>query len=743
MAIYHLHISNGSKAKGASASIRSDYIQREGEYSEGRDKLLYKASGNMPSWAVEEARAYWCAADEGERSNGRVYKEIEAALPRELNFEQQKELATAFASEITAKHQLPFTLAIHEGKGENPHIHLMVSDRGKDGFERAPEQHFKTTSKASPEKGGAPKVRELSKVEWVQDVRQSWERAANLALEKAQSRERLDHRSYQERGLEKTPQIHLGIKAARVKEMREAAYSQGDREPAKRYPNDRVDLYEKIEVVQRHEKARDELKKEIRELEQQKREQEKREQELGPAGPTQPVSRERIEAIIREDALRKARQAQRPEREEGKDEPGRQGSQPHPGSAPALRGEQRQDRPPARGEREEAPGQRQDARRDGEEPARRRERDEGASGQARAGRGREDRPTPGLEQRDGRGVQGEARADRHAPSHRSDPGSEPGRVEGEPQARVQERGERLHGREEEAGRGGSRDGQPQTQTQVMGGRGRGEEVERHAPHQPGLGDGRGVRGASDDVGSGASALRGGGEPGDAGGGGLWAALERAAELHARARAKDDSSQDLQPGEDDAPPERARGDEGREEQERQRDAERLERERQAQKERELKKAEIDAEFQAALEQGKQLRQEIRAESKEIAVNQERHELTLSWRRQGYEVRELQPGEGFKGTYQGQAKVGEKQLDVVTSGKAVFFIEQATKTEKAYILEKEEIVLKVREPATSLEKGDKITFGQREGRAPVVQREADLGDRWKLQRQLERGMDGPEF
>ena len=126
----------------------------------------------------------------------------------------------------------------------------------------------------------------------------------------------------------------------------------------------------------------------------------------------------------------------------------------------------------------------------------------------------------------------------------------------------------------------------------------------------------------------------------------------------------------------------------------------------------------------------------ASRKATEVNNKRHELTLSWKKQGFEVRELQPGDGFKGTYQGQAKVGEKQLDVVTSGKAVFFIEQATKTEKAYVIENDEVVLKVREPATSLEKGDKITFGQREGHKPVVQREADLGQKWDLQRQLDR-------
>lgn len=119
------------------------------------------------------------------------------------------------------------------------------------------------------------------------------------------------------------------------------------------------------------------------------------------------------------------------------------------------------------------------------------------------------------------------------------------------------------------------------------------------------------------------------------------------------------------------------------------------------------------------------------------------MTLSWRRQGYEVRELQPGESFKGTYQGQAKIGEKQLDVVTSGKSIFFIEDAKKSEKAYVIEKEEIVLKTGALTTSFQKGDEVVFGQQRGKEVDIQRQASFSQKWELKRKLERGMDGPGF
>ena len=36
----------------------------------------------MPEWAEENPRSYWEAADEYERANGRLYREIQFALPK-------------------------------------------------------------------------------------------------------------------------------------------------------------------------------------------------------------------------------------------------------------------------------------------------------------------------------------------------------------------------------------------------------------------------------------------------------------------------------------------------------------------------------------------------------------------------------------------------------------------------------------------------------------------------------------
>ena len=71
---------------------------------------------------------------------------------------EQIELAREFARRLTCAdngERLPYTLAVHRGKGENPHAHLMISERANDGIERDAAQWFRRYNGKDPEKGGA------------------------------------------------------------------------------------------------------------------------------------------------------------------------------------------------------------------------------------------------------------------------------------------------------------------------------------------------------------------------------------------------------------------------------------------------------------------------------------------------------------------------------------------------------------------------------------------------------------
>ena len=194
MAIYHLNVKTGSRIGGQSALAKADYIEREGKYAKDAEDLAYRESGNMPGWAEDDPRQYWAAADEHERANGRLFVQVEFALPRELDDRQQREVASSFAADLTGGERLPYTLAIHRG-GVNPHAHLMISERGLDGHDRDAATWFKRANTKDPEKGGAKKTSTLSSREWLEETRERWADRANEALERAGRPERINEAS--------------------------------------------------------------------------------------------------------------------------------------------------------------------------------------------------------------------------------------------------------------------------------------------------------------------------------------------------------------------------------------------------------------------------------------------------------------------------------------------------------------------------------------------------------------------
>lgn len=244
MAIYHLSAKVGSRSTGQSAAAKFAYICREERYRETRrdaDKreLVHAESGMMPAWAEKSPALYWKSADLYERANGRLFQQVEFALPRELDRAAQIELARRFAVELTNTKDglLPYTLAVHSGKGENPHAHLMVSERVHDGRDRSPETWFKraATGDKTPEQGGARKTAAFQGREWIDELRQRWALRANQALERAGHEARIDHRSHAERGIVQVPTIHEG---PNVRQMH-----------ARGLPGERVELNKEIRAA--------------------------------------------------------------------------------------------------------------------------------------------------------------------------------------------------------------------------------------------------------------------------------------------------------------------------------------------------------------------------------------------------------------------------------------------------------------------------------------------------------------
>ena len=269
MASYHCTVKVGSRG---TAGKHSDYVQRTGayeNYKSGED-LVFTESINMPSWAEHNPSEFFRQADLNERANGAAYREIEIALPRELTQEQRIEFVREFVQqEIGTNH--PCTWAIHQPKaaierGEQPHAHIMFSDRKLDGIERSPEQFFKRAAaayrdrktkelvqpdEAAKAKGGCAKADTFSgspteRREKLVGLRERFATHQNRHLEKHGHQSRVDHRSLAEQGINRQPEKHLGPVASRQQEsvillVRHRAYSR-DAEAAEKYVAATIDL---------------------------------------------------------------------------------------------------------------------------------------------------------------------------------------------------------------------------------------------------------------------------------------------------------------------------------------------------------------------------------------------------------------------------------------------------------------------------------------------------------------------
>ena len=221
MAIPRLSMKVG---KPGAAGAHAAYISRQGEYAnrlERGEKLEATEDGNMPRWAMHNAQEFWKASDQYERKNGTTYREMEIALPRELPSEQRIELVREWvAQEIGDRHV--YQWAIHNksaaDEGEQPHVHLMFSERQVDEIERDPDLYFKRYTAKQPEKGGARKEygkvdpalngkeRRAARAAVLKELRGRWGDLCNVHLERAGLSERIDMRSYREQGIDRQPE---------------------------------------------------------------------------------------------------------------------------------------------------------------------------------------------------------------------------------------------------------------------------------------------------------------------------------------------------------------------------------------------------------------------------------------------------------------------------------------------------------------------------------------------------------
>lgn len=164
--VSYKHLKKGSHttAKGrvikrASAKGAYHYITRTAHFSNGKtgEYVEFVEHGNFPTWA-HRPEEFWKAADLYERKKGRVASTLVIALPKELSPTERTALAKDMIIMFCKQYEYPFSAAVHVHKGsigdvDQPHLHIMYSERALDGVERDPATFFK-----QPQGGGCRKI---------------------------------------------------------------------------------------------------------------------------------------------------------------------------------------------------------------------------------------------------------------------------------------------------------------------------------------------------------------------------------------------------------------------------------------------------------------------------------------------------------------------------------------------------------------------------------------------------------
>lgn len=243
--------------------IQHDYTKKQG---------LVWQEVFLPEYAPQEWKdreQLWNAVEEVETAkDSRLAREFVVALPIELSREQQIELLQDFIREQFVADGMCADAAIHDTDGHNPHAHILLTvrpldERGKWQYKTEKEYlcmkngeergftavEFRTAKndgweKQYPYKVGKKKVYMTPSDAEVQGLvradkhpkstrygrqnpiserwnseeqltawREAWADASNRYLERAGREERIDHRSYADRGLTEQPTIHEGVSA--------------------------------------------------------------------------------------------------------------------------------------------------------------------------------------------------------------------------------------------------------------------------------------------------------------------------------------------------------------------------------------------------------------------------------------------------------------------------------------------------------------------------------------------------
>lgn len=220
MAIFHLSARAPiTRASGRSATAAAAYRagalicdERTGLVFDYRRRHgVLDARIQLPGGRFAHDREhFWNGVEVHHRRRDAVLaREVVLALPTELDADERAKLAFGFAREIADEFGVGVDCALHaasrDGDDRNFHAHLLLTACAVDAEGVLGKKAERLDPIACRRSGAADSV------SW---LRPRWQDSVNAALARKGSAERVDHRSFKARGIERLPSVHVGKKGA-------------------------------------------------------------------------------------------------------------------------------------------------------------------------------------------------------------------------------------------------------------------------------------------------------------------------------------------------------------------------------------------------------------------------------------------------------------------------------------------------------------------------------------------------
>lgn len=236
---FHFSISMISRGKSKSAVASAAYISCEKLTNEwdgvihdyhNKKGLLHSEiylPENIPK-EFQDRNFLWNSVELNEKaSNAQLARNFIIALPKELSFEENKELIIDFIQENFVSKGMIADLAIHDESDEgnnNIHAHIMttlrpINEKGQWQAKSRKEYILDENGEKIKLKSGNYKTRKVELTDWndkgnAEKWRENFAKICNQYLEKNNLEKRVDHRSFERQGIEEIPTIHLGASAS-------------------------------------------------------------------------------------------------------------------------------------------------------------------------------------------------------------------------------------------------------------------------------------------------------------------------------------------------------------------------------------------------------------------------------------------------------------------------------------------------------------------------------------------------